>query len=114
MATGEIRDAMSNVKALKVAHTAAVTAGDVIVNNGQVLVALHTKAINTDNIYAYQGRVEMPKEANLAINPGDVVYWVAANGNVNKTAAGNTKAGVCVEAAAQADTTVLIELRPNV
>lgn len=115
MATGQIRSQLEHTKTLKVAHTAAVAIGDIVVNNGQVLIAINAALISADNIFAYDCRkVEMPKAGGLAINPGDVVYWDATNSVINKTSSGNTKAGMCVEAAASADATVIINLKPNI
>lgn len=113
MAKAIVRGGVNQVRTLKLAHTAAVAAEDVIVSGGQVLVAVNAAAANADNSYVFRGPVEFPKEASLAIVPGEVVYWVAANGNVNKTSSGNTKAGICVQAALAADTVVLIELGEN-
>lgn len=101
-----------NVKTLKLAHTSAVERDEVIVSNGQVLVAVNTAASGVDNAYVHRGAILFPKEADLAIDPGDVCYWVAAT-NINKTSAGNTKAGICIEKALAADTEVLVDLEPN-
>ena len=112
MATATVRDGVNQVRTLKLAHTAAVSAGDVIVSNGQVLVAVNDAAANADNAYIYRGKVEVPKTAALAINVGDVVYWDATNGEANLTNT-NTKMGICVEAAAAADSTVVVMLGEN-
>jgi predicted RecA/RadA family phage recombinase len=113
MAKAIVRGGLNQVRTLTLAHTAAVEAYDVIVSNGQVLVACNDADANVSNSYVFGGPVEFPKEAALAIAVGDVCYWVAGNGNVNKTAGGNTKAGICTKAAAAADTVVLIELGEN-
>jgi len=113
MALATVRGGVNQVRTLKLAHTAAVTAREVIVSTGQVLVAANAALINTAATYVFRGPVEFPKEASLAIVPGDVCYWVAANGNVNKTSSGNTKVGICVQAAAAADSVVLVELGEN-
>jgi len=113
MAKAIVRGGVNQVRTLKLAHTAAVEAGDVIVSNGQVLVAVNAALANVENTYVFRGPVEFPKEAPLVIAAGDVVYWVAAAGNVNKTASGNTKSGICTQAAASADTVVLIEHGEN-
>jgi predicted RecA/RadA family phage recombinase len=113
MAKATVRGSINDARTLKVAHTAAVEPGDVVVNNGQVLVAVNKAAQDVESVFVFRGRVEFPKEAALAINPGDVCYWVAANSNANKTATSNTKLGICVEAALAADTVVLIELGEN-
>lgn len=113
MAKAIVRGGVNQVRTLKLAHTAAVTDGDVIVSGGQVLVAVNDADADADNTYVFRGPVEFPKEASLAVAAGEVVYWVAANGNVNKTATANTKCGICTKAAAAADTVVLIELGEN-
>ena len=113
MATGTVRDSLQNVRTLKLAHTAAVTAGDVIVSNGQVLVAVNTALINAVNAYVFRGKTEFPKEPSLAINVGDVCYWLAASGYITKTVGSNTKTGICVEAALAADEVALVMLDEN-
>jgi predicted RecA/RadA family phage recombinase len=113
MATAIVRGGIDYSRTLKYAHTSAVAAGDVLVVNGNVVVANNAYAANAEGIYTFRSRVEFPKEASLAINPGDKCYWVAGAGNVNKTSAGNTAIGICVEAALAADTVVLVELSEN-
>lgn len=113
MAKAIVRGGANQVRTLRYTHNAAVTAGDVIVANGQVLVAVNTADANTENIYVFRGPVEFPKEAALAVGAGEVCYYVAANGNCNKTASGNTKVGICTEAALAAATVVLVELGEN-
>ena len=113
MAKAIVRGGTNQVRTLRLAHTAAVAAGDVIVSNGQVLVAVNAAEANALNTYVFRGPVEFPKEAPLVIAAGDTCYWVAAAGNCNKTASGNTKLGICTEAAVSAATVVLIELGEN-
>ena len=113
MATGNIRSDLAHIRTLKYTNSNAVADGDVVLINGHVCVATAAYAANAEGVYAFRARVELPKEAPLVIAVGDVVYWVAANSNVNKTSSANTKAGICVEAAASADTTVLIEVMEN-
>ncbi len=72
MATGVVSDSLANARTVKIAHTAAVVKGEIIVNNGQVLMAVNAAAISVDTIYIYRGKIEMPKEAALAI---DHVRW---------------------------------------
>lgn len=50
------------------------------------------------------------KAGSLAISIGDKLYYVAANDHFNKTASGNTLAGIAVEAATSDATTVEILL----
>ncbi|MCI2105411.1 MAG: DUF2190 family protein [Intestinimonas sp.] len=55
------------------------------------------------------GVFEMDKAA-VAVTMGAAVYYDAANDNITTTATDNTPAGYAVEAAAEADTTVLVKL----
>lgn len=114
MATGTIIDSLQNARTLKLAHTAAVAQYEVIVSaGGLVLISVNAALINTNNIYVYMGKVTLPKAAPLAIGVGDNVYWDVADGNINKSAAGNTMCGFCIAAAASNDTTVDIFLFPD-
>jgi len=113
MATATPRGGVTLNRTLEYAHTAATAPGDVLVVNGNVVVAVNSADADEDNVYIFRGPVEFPKEAGLAIAPGETCYWVAANGNMNKTASGNTRAGIAKEAAAASDATVLIELQEN-
>lgn len=107
-------DTIQNLRTLRYTHNAALVPGDAIVVNGSLLVAVNTSAADAENVFIYQGKVAIAKQAPLVINALDAVYWVAASSHVNKTSGGNTNCGFCVEAAASADTTVTIMLLPNV
>lgn len=113
MAVGKPMDVIPNLRTIKYAHGSAVTLGEVIVNNGAVLIAVKAAAISIDNAYVYKGKVELPKNTSLAINEHDKVYWDVADDEINKSAAGNTMCGYCVEKAESADTTVVIYLEPK-
>ncbi|MEW6115656.1 MAG: DUF2190 family protein [Nitrospirota bacterium] len=113
MATATILSGVNKSRTLRYKHNAAVAVNDVIVGNGHVLVALGDYAANAEGVYAFRSRASFPKEAALAVTAGDKMYWVAAAGNANKTAAGNTLMGIAVEDAAAADTTVTVELMEN-
>lgn len=108
-----IRDGVNACKTLKKAHSAAVLAGEVVVINGQVLVAVNAKDANADNAYIYSGRIEVVKTSALQIDVGDVVYWDATAEEANKTASGNTKMGMCVEDVAGAGANVIVDLAEN-
>lgn len=97
----------------KIAHTAIVVAAEIIVNNGQVVVACNASDADAENAFIFTGPVEMPKKAGLAIAAGDDVYFDADPGEITKTEADGVRAGICLEAAAAADTVVLVELIPN-
>jgi len=114
MAKGTLIDSIGNLRTLKLAHTAIVAQYDVIVSaGGLVLIALNAAAANIDNVYAYMGKVTLPKNTSLAIAVGDIVYWDVADGELNKSSSGNTMCGFCVAGAATADETVDIFLFPD-
>ena len=114
MATGTVMDALTNVRTIKYTHGSATVPGDVIVGNGAVLIAINKKDASAENAYMYEGKVELPKKSSLAINAMDAVYWDDTAKEINKTAAGNTACGHCVESAGASDTTVVILLRSYV
>lgn len=113
MAKAIVRGGTNQVRTLKLAHTAKVAAGEVIVSNGQVLVAVNAAEANAENTYVFRGPVEFPKNNAVAMAVGDVVYWDAGDGNINKTADANTKTGIVVEAADETATVGLVELGEN-
>lgn len=113
MAVGKPMDVIPNLRTIKYAHGSAVTLGEVIVNNGAVLIAVNAAAISVDNAYIDKGKVELPKNTSLVISAHDKVYWDVADDEINKSSAGNTQCGYCVEDAASADTVVVIRLEPK-
>jgi predicted RecA/RadA family phage recombinase len=98
----------------KYTHNAATVPGQVIVANSCVLVAVNTKAADAENVYIYKGKVCLPKEASLAVNFLDKVYWDATNECITTTATANTECGRCVEKALAADTTIWVHIEPRV
>jgi predicted RecA/RadA family phage recombinase len=112
MATGIIADSIQNTRILPLAHSAAVEAGDIVINNGNVLVPVNKAAANEKNTYVYMGKCIFPKVPGTAMSPGDKLYWDSAAFNVTKTAGTNTRCGMCIEAAQAADTTVVLMLLP--
>lgn len=113
MAKATVRSGLEGTRTLKYTNASAVADGDILVLNGQVLVAQGAWGAAAAGIYAFRGRVEFPKEASLAVAPGEVCYYVSAAGSCNKTASGNTMVGIAVEASATTDTTVTVELKEN-
>jgi len=113
MAKATIRDSVANVRTLKVAHTAATAIADILLKNGQVLVALNDADADAINVFAYRGRMEFPKDNTVAVAAGDVLYWDDADSQINKTSTDNTRCGIAIEDAAQTDTTVLLMLENN-
>lgn len=113
MAKAIPRGGVATHRTLRYTNAGAVEAGDVIVANGQVLIAVNNSGANVENVYIFRGPVEFPKTAGLAIAPGEVCYWAAGAGEANKTSSANTKIGIATEAAAAGASVVLIELGEN-
>lgn len=111
------RDGVNNLKTMKLAHAAAVLAGEIIVANGNILVAVNAADANVENIYVYRGRVGFPKATGVstAIAANAKVYWDATNGvaTVDAAAGANKMIGTTVEAAGDTDVEVLAMLGEN-
>jgi predicted RecA/RadA family phage recombinase len=113
MATGSGGDSIQNLRTGKYTHTAAVSAGDILAVGGNVMEAVDDYAANAEGVYIVQGKRIWPKEAALAINFLDQIFWDKANNVITKTQAGNIPCGFCAENALAADTTVTFMLIPN-
>jgi predicted RecA/RadA family phage recombinase len=92
--------------------SAAVAAGDVVVQGDLVGVAPRPIAANTLGSLAVAGVFEFPKAAGAgtAIAAGKKVYWDATNHVATETAQGNTLMGKTVAATVDADTAVRVRL----
>lgn len=88
---------------------AAVLSGAVVVVGTLVGVALGDIAVGAEGELAIEEVWEATKEAPLVIDQGDIVYWDAAAGEMDKTNT-NVKAGKAFAGAASAATTVLVKL----
>ncbi|MCP4747294.1 MAG: DUF2190 family protein [Desulfobacteraceae bacterium] len=107
-----IVEGVRHSRTLKYAHTEAVEAGDVIVANGNVLVAVSDADAGEQNVYVYRARVAFEKGAE-SIGAAVPVYWSQSSGQATASEAGNTKIGITVEAASAADDEVLASLHEN-
>ncbi len=87
-----------------------VDAGDVVVAGSLVGVADADIANGDDGTVTIAGIATLPKNTSLAIDQGDVVYWDAGDGELNKTSSDNTRAGIAVAGALAAAATVDIKL----
>jgi len=92
------------------ASGADVASGDVVIKNNYVGIAKVDMADGKTGAVLLTGVVELPKAAPLVINQGDLIYWDVADGNINKSASGNTLIGTAWEAALSADETVKVNL----
>jgi predicted RecA/RadA family phage recombinase len=87
----------------------AVSAGDVVVLNDLVTVAVRPIPANKLGAVAVEGVFKLPK-ASGAIGQGAIVYWDSTASNVTTTATGNKRAGKAAAAAASGDTVVPVLL----
>ena len=108
-----IADALTNVRTRPYTHNAALTAGDVIVVNGSVMIAINDTAADVENVFAYRCRAWFPKKANLALGVNTVCHLDVANSEITDDPNGTTKTGTCDEFAAAADTEVLVMVGEN-
>lgn len=108
-------DSLQNHRTLKLAHSAAVVAGEIIVSNNRVLIATNVVAISVDGVYVYYGGVNLPKKSGTAFTAlKDRVYWDESAEEITDVAAGNIPCGYCARDAASSDTTIRIHLDQNV
>lgn len=93
--------------------TPALASGDFVVLGTSlgVAVALNAIAAGGTGPVAIAGQVRVTKVAGQAWAVGDRVYLVAGTQTFNRTAAGNTLAGMAIAAAASGDTVGFIVLK---
>ena len=71
---------------LPFAHSSAVVHGEVVVQNGMLLVAQGGAAANSSIIYWIHGEFLAPKKG-VALAVGDRVHWDSANGRFTNAVA---------------------------
>lgn len=93
-------------------HTPAaeVAAGDVVAQGALLGVAATILPADEPGALVVAGVVEVPKAAE-AFSAGDVVYWDAADSEVNSSATGNTQFGRVIADAASGDSHCRILIR---
>ncbi|MDH4319882.1 MAG: hypothetical protein OEV73_00135 [Desulfobulbaceae bacterium] len=76
------RDGVQHLRTRKHTHNAAVAANEIIVVNGDILIAVSAALANVENVYIYRGRASFPKTtgASSAIADGKECFWDATNG----------------------------------
>ena len=108
-----MRNKIQEGRTLTLAAPAAVSSGDIVEAGSIVGVANISAAANATVTIETEGVFELPKDATVAIALGDVVYWDATAGNVNKDNT-ETKIGYAVKAEVAAATKVRVRLVPTV
>jgi predicted RecA/RadA family phage recombinase len=87
--------------------SSAVSAGDVVMLNDLITVAVRPIPANKLGAVAVEGVFKIAK-ASGAIGQGAIVYWDAGASNITTTSSGNKRAGKAAEAAASGDATVKV------
>lgn len=107
-----IIEGVRETKTLLYAHSAAVVAGEVIIMEDQVLIAVNAAGADVMNVYAYECRAAFPKADGVGegIDTAVYVYWDAVNEVVTDVAMGNVPLGIAIEDSADADTEVVVDL----
>lgn len=90
---------------------ANIASGDVVVANDLIGIAVTDIANGKTGAIYLEGEFEVKKEASLAINFGDKVYWDSVAKEADKTNT-NKVLGYCTKAALAADATVVVKLFP--
>lgn len=93
----------------------AVSAGDVVVQNDLVGVAVNDIAASEKGSLVLDAVIKAPKTAgtSTAIAAGEIVYWDADNDVVTETAGSNAALGLAVEAATDAATWAYVQMVPG-
>lgn len=92
--------------------SAAVAAGDVVVQGDLIGVAVRPIAANILGSLATEGVFDFPKATTggSGLTAGTTVYWNATSSIATATSTGNKQLGKVVRTAADADTTVRIRM----
>lgn len=98
-------------KVLTVVAAASIAAGDFLKvgSGGLAGIAANSAEIGEETEVSLTGVFELPKAA-IAISQGDKLYYVDADRNLSKTAAGNTFAGYAYQDASASDAIVKLLL----
>lgn len=107
-----IIEGVKETKTLLYAHPAAVDAGDVIVKNGMVLIAVNDADADETNVWMFAGRAALPKAtgAGSGIDAPARVYYDADANVITTTPGDNAPAGVCIESADTDDDEAIIDM----
>lgn len=96
------------------APTGGIVGGGVILAGKLLGVAVTDAAEGAAVEAMVEGVFSLPKASADDVAVGDALYWSATNGNLTKTASGNTKAALAIKAAGAGATTVNAKLCPGI
>lgn len=113
MSYAKLKDPVSRCKIAEYTSAGAVTAGTLSVINGMIVYNLSGATAAGQQVKAVyetgSNGLELKKQASLAINFGDEVWWDTSALEVDKTNT-NANLGFCIKAALAADTVVRVAL----
>lgn len=89
----------------------STVAANAVVKVGQIIGMSIAAAASGESVeVAVKGVFEFPCASAAVIAVGDLLYWDAADGELNKTASGNTLVGYATSAAGNGVTVVDVKL----
>jgi len=89
---------------------AAIAYGAVVALTNCIGIAGEAIAVGATGSLHLEGVFELAAVNDTAFAVGDRLFWDAAASKLTKVSAGNTPAGICVEAKLQAGTTAMVKL----
>lgn len=112
MPSAVVRCPSHRVKTLTHAPSADATVDDILLVNGNVLIAYADITATEDGEWIYEATdVEVPKVAATAITEGDAAYWDDTAKVFTNVVGTNTLCGKFTKAALAADTVAYVDLR---
>lgn len=113
MSYGLLKDPIGKCKVLEYPSGGAVVAGTMSVVNDILVYNLSGAAASGEMVKGvyetHSNGLQLPKEAGLAIDVGDEVFWDTGASEIDKTNT-NANVGYCVRAALAGDSTVRVTL----
>jgi len=111
-----LKDPVGRCKIMTYTSAGAVVAGTMAVVNDMLVYNLSAAAGSGERVKGVfetgSNGIVLPKQAALAINAGDEVWWDTGADEIDTTNT-NVNAGYCMEDAAASDSTVRIALINN-
>lgn len=99
-------------KTLHAVAAANYVAGEIVVINELICVAVVDVSSGALGAFYYEGTFDITLKATTAVDAGDKVFWDNTNNEASETEADNKLFGLCLIAAASGDATIRCVLTP--
>lgn len=96
----------------QIIHSAAVTRLTPVLVHTTLVIPTQEADADAPANYVYRGKVQVDKEAALAVEFNQDCYWDDTAKVLTRTIAGNTKIGTFAQAALAADAQAIVDLQP--